>query len=137
LTVKVDYLPDGPEDAPVLRFEIEDGCDVRRLIETMRKLAAGMLSEVHLTASADHGRDALMVTMTADGDPLGATLSNDGYAIRWVLTRQDWEVAAEFVEPFTEIERGGFQWLSGPEARSGLTTAGMAVLITSYEGGKW
>ena len=56
----------------------------------------------------------------------------------WLLTRDSWDTICGLLEPFCVSKaQSRHQWLSGREARYGLDTSTIAVLVSSDENGRW
>jgi len=129
--MKVEYLPDGSPDCPLVRlygFTTDDAISLHRVCCL---LAEGATAQIVLTdqdwveAVGD-----VSVVLRAENREGGMSESGPG-EFSWVLNASSWGRVAGLVEPFAQQHRGGFQWLDD------ATRAGDGLPVLMSFTGQW
>lgn len=111
--MKLQYLPDGSPDCPLLRIYDFDGASACRLREVFIRLGSGIsqpiaLHELPIVESVDACRLVLSVGQKDEG----VIPAPEPPAFECRLTPYTWRQAAKLAEPFCQDARlGTHQWL--------------------------
>jgi hypothetical protein len=112
--MKIDHLtktnPDHPKDS-ILRifdFDVSEACQFRELLLSLADGSATMidLNSISFVEGVDGCHLFLKVGTGSKG--VIVLLKN---TFECILTRDDWDVAKDLVEPFCEGNLSGYQWL--------------------------
>ena len=112
--MRLEYLPDGAPDCPLIRLYDFDRRAVATLRNLVAELADGSRSEilVHELPSIEPLNGCQLALELGKRD-LGVIPGQRPNSFRCVLTDSTWEGVAELIEPFCESQQiAGFQWLS-------------------------
>jgi hypothetical protein len=123
--MKLDYLPDGSPDCPLLRLYDFTPLEAGHLLAAVRTLASGgaELVEVHRLAFVDPIGDCRLTLVRNGWDQ--AALQVGPSTFECGFTVSTWENVAGLIEPFAQ-NAFGFQWLAG--------TPGEASVLLSASG---
>jgi hypothetical protein len=125
--VKLEYLPDGFPDCPLIRLYEFDQSEARRLRQLIESLVSGVRQDVAL-------QNELWVEAVGECC-LNLRRGNRDQGIRQartqkfecVLSPDGWTNVEGLLEPFCESQTSGFQW---------LTHDGRIALLIS-QSGQW
>jgi hypothetical protein len=123
--VKIEYLPEGSPECPLIRLYDFGQSEVKQLRELMKSLATGDRENVVLHNEA--------CVESVGGCSLNLQRGNQNQGIRQsqtlrfecVLSSDGWSNAEGLLEPFSESNTTGFQW---------LTNDGRVALLISRSG---
>jgi hypothetical protein len=110
--MKLDLLPDGSEDCPLIRMYDFDGAEIDRLLVELAALASGAqkIVPVHdLPGTASIANCKLFLRL--GGRDHGLTSLHEPASFECALTPDGWEQVASLVEPFCQGGKRGYQWL--------------------------
>ena len=125
--MKLEYLPEGAPECPLIRLFEFNRSEVQELRQLVKALVTGDRRDVALhnemwLESVGSCRLNLLVGKRNEGirqvDPL---------RFECVLTSNEWDNVEGLLEPFSESDSFGFQW---------LTTGGSVALLISRSG-RW
>jgi hypothetical protein len=110
--MKIEFLPDGSPDCPLIRLYAFDRAEAVRLREIANTLASG--SQQAISLHEEPGMEPI------GGCQLDLCLGRQDSGIvrkaplkfACVLTADGWRDVAFLVQPFCETQSGGFQWLN-------------------------
>lgn len=123
--MKLEYLSVGARECPLIRLYEFDQSEARLLRQLVKSLVTG-----------DHQDVALQNEMWVEpvaGCCLNLRLGTRNQGVRevqplrfeWVLSPDDWNNVEGLLEPFSESDTSGFQW---------LTNHGRVALLISRDG---
>jgi hypothetical protein len=123
--VKLEYLPAGSPDCPLIRLYEFDQAEAQQLRQLVRSLAAGDREDVALQ------NEVWVESVT--GCCLNLRRGNRNQGVRparadkfeCVLSPEGWSDVEGLLEPFSESNSSGFQW---------LTNHGRVALLISRSG---
>lgn len=125
--MKIEFLENGSDDCPLIRIYGNVPAVCQRLKEVFEQLADGIVCEVSLTdlPGIEPLGDCCLIAQAGRRDRgIVRKGSND---FRWVLTPGSWDNVAGLIEPFSQRQAGGYQWLDqvpASEARVLVSTSG-------------
>ncbi|MCP4360702.1 MAG: hypothetical protein GY796_22060 [Chloroflexi bacterium] len=128
--MKVEYLPSGSPDCPLIRIFGTSRPQFGSLQEAANQLATGVKSII----STDElfGTDMLgncrLILMAGDDDN-GPAKTSDQAKFVWSLTREGWAEVANLVGPFADnVSMESYQWIGGENV-------GEISVVVSYSAG--
>jgi hypothetical protein len=135
--MKIEYVPPGSPDCPLILIYGAEVAPVRTLFETIEALSSSKLKEVSL-ASLDGFESVngcqLILRGGRDDDGVRQIRNNQ---FEWVQTPFYWIMIGDLVEPFmTPSETASHQWLTGKES-SVPSRSDVGVVISNQERGGW
>ena len=110
--MKLEFLPDGSPDCPLIRLYEFDRPEAWRLREIVNRLASGSHQTIALHEEkwvAPLGGCKLDLCLAAED--LGV-LQTAPLTFQCALTADRWFDVACLVQPFSETDQSGFQWLN-------------------------
>jgi hypothetical protein len=120
--MKLDFLPDGSPDCPLVRlYDLAPG-DASRLHDALTGLADGTLKSVPLQEwpQVEAVNNCSLALQVADRDE-GIVAAEGERAFRCLLRRPSWQSVSELVSPFcSEARSRGYQWLDETSSVSWL-----------------
>jgi hypothetical protein len=130
--MKVEYVPSGSKDCPLIRMFGDEPKAVQALASSIEDLIGDGKKIVRVTDLP--GFEAINHTTlelrTADCDG-GVQLTGNGHV--WRLPPSSWRAVVDLLKPFTKRTPGmRFQWLYGRESRIG--SSGEIAVIVSTDG---
>jgi hypothetical protein len=118
--MKLDYLPDGSPDCPLIRLYAFMPAEAKQLLAVAQSLANGdeQRIDVHRLpfVEAANGYKLTFVTQSWDG---AVVRRDEPSEFECGLTRSTWENVAALIEPFKEGATG-FQWLADEPGEAAL-----------------
>lgn len=124
--MKLEFLPDGAEECPLIRLYDFEAAEIDALCEACRGLADGGILEFPLHAETwVESLGGCELTLQISDRDIGVLLPAKGR--RFVLAQQSdwWREAAGRIQPFA-AGRGGFAWLSaGGDVRVLVSHSGL------------
>jgi hypothetical protein len=125
--MKLEFLPEGSRDCPLIRLYEFSTADICSLRESIRALLDGSRVFVSLHNEPYFEPVAsFQVRLKVSDRELGIKQIQPGL-FESLFTRDGWETLADRLDPFCHGNSTGYQWLSD--------TGGIAFLISSD--GKW
>src|SRR5262249_3648845 len=111
--MKLEFLPDGSDDCPLLRLYAFTKEEARRLRDTVVELASGASEgvEVHGLRWVEPIDDCRLTFVVRSWDQ-GIVSRGGSVDFECGLTASTWDNVAGLIEPFEERGRG-YQWLAG------------------------
>jgi len=110
--VKLEYLADGAPECPLIRLYEFDQVQARKLREVIGAMIAG-----ERQAAALHHEQwveplgGCSLILRAGSRNNGVRRAKD-LRFEWVLNVDGWSNVEGLIEPFSESETAGFQWLN-------------------------
>jgi hypothetical protein len=110
--VKLEYMPDGSTDCPLIRLYEFDQLEVRRLRQLVKSLVSGDLQDVALQ------NEVWVEPVGGCGLNLRRGTRDQGIRqsrtlqFECVLTPDGWTNVEGLLEPFCESQTSGFRWLT-------------------------
>jgi hypothetical protein len=138
--MKVEYLPDGSPDCPLIRLFDASIAEFTTLHDDVDELAKGLSTITPL-----HKRDHIQL-INLTGLTIVASRERGGVQERkpgefyWHFSQERWSTVAGLIKPFTAPPTSQFsthQWLCGKEALLGLNASQISVLISRSPLGQW
>jgi hypothetical protein len=124
--VKLEYLPGGSPDCPLLRLYDFDATQAEQLRAVFAALAAGSLDSVALhDLPGVEAVGGCRLLLRAGRRDAGIVPTGEPMGFECVLTRATWDNVEGLAEPFTAGPRG-YQWL--------VATAYSMPLLLSSDG---
>jgi hypothetical protein len=117
--MRLEHLPDGSPDCPLIRLYDFTPAEARQLLATVAALASGTARrvEVHRLPFVEAVADCRL-TLTVD--PRDRAVCRRGPAgFECGFTPDTWDNVGGLIEPFAE-GAAGFQWLAGPPGEAAL-----------------
>ena len=111
--MKLDFLPDGSEDCPLVRIWGFVPAEARRLHQVVTRLAGGQTEsiEVHSLTGAEP-IDGCQLTLRVGQEDRGVYALIGENSFECLLRQHKWEQVADLIRPFCEEAKPGyFQWL--------------------------
>ena len=111
--MKLDFLPDGSADCPLVRIWGFMPTEARRLHEAATRLAGGQTEpvEVHSLTGVEP-IDGCQLTLRVGREDRGVYALIGVNSFECLLRRPIWEHVANLIRPFCEEAKPGyFQWL--------------------------
>lgn len=109
--MRLEFLPDGADECPLLRFCRWRDHDVTRLRQCAEQLAAGQTRQIKIhTLPFIEPVGDISFTWMADPWDRGVSLPNDRRSFVMQLPAESWAGVASIIRPF-ERNRAGFDWL--------------------------
>lgn len=111
--MKVDFLPDGAPDCPLIRlYDYRDG-ELERLRVVCRELADGVRAEfaLHEQPWID-AVDGLRFIWRACSQDIGVNMPRSGEPFVLAYSDEAWREVEEKIAGLEESGRGGFNWLT-------------------------
>lgn len=111
--MKLDYLPDGAEDCPLVRIWGFVPAEARFLHEAVTRMAGGQAEsvEVHSLPGVEP-INGCRLTLKVGQEDRGLNALSDEISFECLLRRHKWEHVADLIRPFRDEARPGyFQWL--------------------------
>ncbi len=111
--MKLDFLPDGSPDCPLVRIYGFGPAEARGLHEAVARLAGGKVDsvEIHSLAGAEPV-DGCRLTLRVGRKDRGVCPVPGKNSLECVLRRHTWEQVADRIAPFCEeAAPGHYQWL--------------------------
>lgn len=114
MTMRLEYLPDGSPDCPLIRLYDLDPRAVIVLRGRVVELAGGSRRELAVHDLPDvEAVGGCQLVFEVGGRSIGVIPGPSPNSFRCILTDASWENVAELIEPFCEPgQRAAFQWLS-------------------------
>jgi hypothetical protein len=125
--VKLEYLPDGSADCPLIRLFEFDQSEAQRLRQLVKSLVVGDRQDVALQNEEwvkSIGKCSLNLRR---GNSNQGVRQAQGLKFECVLSPDGWSNVEGLLEPFCESNTAGFQW---------LTHDGSVALLIS-QSGQW
>ena len=122
--MKLEYLPDGSPECPLIRLYDFNRSEAQQSRQLVKSLVSGDRKQVAL-------QNEIMWVEPVAGCclDLRVGIGNDGVRqeqplrFECVLTREGWSNVEGLLEPFSESDSPGFQWLTSHGGTSLLITA--------------
>jgi hypothetical protein len=134
--MRIEFLEEGSEDCPLIRIFGTDQAEFGALLGTFTKLSGALGQSSDLHRLPNFQSDCLLTAISTSEDR--GVERTDTKSFVWSLTPAKWLVVEGLTEPFSETSlRDAHQWLSGREARFGLNTSGVSVVLSSSADGRW
>lgn len=126
--MNVDYLPDGPEDLPVIRIFGTRQEEFRTLRDAVVALAeAGKGFAIGSLKGFEYAQEAIACSAGHKDSSISRSKSDTW---TWQLTRDNWLTVAGLIEPFATTRRlNTHQWLTGRMAWHGVEFGEVSVLL--------
>lgn len=118
--MKIEFLPDGSPDCPLIRLYDFDTLQARRLQELILSLVEGTTTEVLLHEALWVRSVNLcgLVLQVLEGNQ-GVVQGSASRSFSCRLNRLSWQTIADLISPFCEhSEAGTYQWLDETSAIS-------------------
>ena len=132
--MKIEYLPEGSPDCPLIRIYGDDQIGMRDLRAAIRDLITGAKETIDLHRISSFAAAAaceLKLRIASALHHEGVRQQAGTLDFEWALTVPEWESVADLIEPLAEHpEQRGYQWLHD---RAGE----ILVLLSSYGDGQW
>lgn len=111
--MKIEFIPDGSDDCPLVRLSNFDHMEARSFVESVDLLVRRRLSEVRLDqATYVEAVGGCRLCLTVGGKDRGVVQTSTG-TFEWTLTRDGWIDVCCLAKPFFYGKLvGRFQWLS-------------------------
>lgn len=125
---KLEYLPDGSDDCPLIRLSDFETADVVALQELCIPLAEGRVREASLDSQAwVHAIGGCRLTLRAGIANRGVKVPIAGapFVMEYTPEGEGWLEVADKLAPFVADRVGGFQW---------LTNEGDVNVLISWDG---
>lgn len=132
--MKIEFLPDGSPDCPLIRIYGTSCDEFRELFTRMQEIAEGTRDrlDIHAITWFQPIRGTSLTLTIAANESLHGHASK----FEWKLSRDRCSELASLIEPFTGPGASGFQWLCG--GRSPYPSpSNVAVLISCSADGSW
>ena len=131
----IEYLGEGSHDCPLVRLVTPTLLDV----VSLRELAAFM-SQRRESWYSLRDRDKYEIIGFSDFQLLSRDnrgLSIKGDAGYWELSPKEWAHVSLLVDALADLpeDKGGYQWLSGPNSPEPLPDTGVSVVVS--RDGQW
>jgi hypothetical protein len=110
--MKIEFLPSGSPDCPLIRLYGFDRTEATRLREIVNRLASG--SQEAISLHEEIGVEPLggcKLDLRLGGQDLGI-VQNAPLSFQCILTADRWSDMACLLQPFCETEGSIFQWLN-------------------------
>jgi hypothetical protein len=125
--MKLEYVPDGAIDTPLIRLYDFDEAQAAQLRSLAAELASGLCDEARV-----HGLEEVEAIggcqLTFKVGPRDEGVGGGPTTFTCALRRETWEQVAQLIEPFCELARPGtFQYLDD--------TSGTTLLLSVD--GRW
>src|ERR1044071_6322085 len=137
--MKVEYIPEGSHDCPLIAIFGTSIADFARLRATAEGLANGSFVTSDLQElEGFHLVNIRSLTMATSRDGEGVHHENAVNFV-WSLPRQKWKIVSGLVEPFTKQRSASpiHQWLYGREALAGLSSSVIFIVIANSLQPQW
>ena len=121
--MKLEFLPGGSEDCPLVRLYDFTAAEVDRLFAMVSAIATGESIAIHNMPEVDGVGECRLFLRSGSKDRGLLQLSNPAQ-FECILTSGSWDNTAALIEPFVHGS-GGYQW---------LVTTGDANLLLSSDG---
>jgi hypothetical protein len=125
--VKLEYLPDGSADCPLIRLFEFDQSEAQRLRQLVKSLVAGDRQDVALQDQEWVKPVGKCCLNLRRGNRNQGVRQAQGLEFECVLSPDGWSNVEGLLEPFCESNTSGFQW---------LTHDGSVALLIS-QSGQW
>jgi len=116
--MKIEYLPDGSPDCPLIRIYDFRTAELSALQQAFAALASGMLTRADLTAlpGTDGVRGCRLVAVAARAGRGVIAVNDKPGTFEWIGTPPYWDDLVAWVEPFLAPGQRDYQWLyeAGP-----------------------
>jgi hypothetical protein len=109
--MKIEFLPDGSPDCPLIRLYAFDRTEALRLREIANTLASGFQETVALHAEPRMEPIGGIELDLRLGPQDSGVVQKAQLKFECVLTKNGWDDVSFWLQPFCETETGGFQWL--------------------------
>lgn len=107
--MRMQFIPDGAVDTPLILITCERPQDAAALSEALRQTAGGPV-ELHRLPGVEAVDGLVLVAHSARKD-LGVR-RGAGVHFDWSLSQSGWDDVGELLAPFTRPDRSGFQYLN-------------------------
>jgi hypothetical protein len=137
--MKVEYIGEGSHDCPLIAIFGTSTADFARLRAAAEGLANGSFTKSELQEfEGFHLVNIRSFTMAA-GQGSEGLYHRDGASFLWVLPGEKWKIVSGLIEPFTRWRSGSpvHQWLYGGEARLGLNSSEISIVISNSPTPQW
>ena len=113
--MRLEYLPDGSPDCPLIRLYDFDHQTVSAFRRLIAELQSGSRQELVVHDLPDvEAVGGCQLVLEVGTRNLGVIPSRSANSFSCILTEAGWENVADLMEPFCEPgHAGAFQWLSG------------------------
>lgn len=111
--MRLEYLPDGSVDCPLIRLYDFDAAAATRLLRVVTSLSDGSVGRIILDEQQEIiSIDGCKLALVAGGSDHGVVKMTAANQFECVLTPESWANVAGLIEPFCEPGAfNGFQWL--------------------------
>jgi hypothetical protein len=110
--VKIEFLPEGSEDCPLIRIFDFDPSEAKRLVGVFSQLADGSLQRVVLTEIPGFEPVAGCCLILRVGEKNHGIMAKDSCSFECTLDKSRWERVADLTAPFcSSSTKENFQWL--------------------------
>jgi len=122
--MRLEYLPDGSLDCPLIRLYDFDAAAATRLLRLVISLSDGSVGRIILDERQEITVvDGCKLALVAAGSDYGVVKMESSNQFECVLTPASWANVAGLIEPFCEPgASNGFQWLD--------ETSGISLLLS-------
>jgi len=136
--MKLDYIGDGEREIALLRIFGSAKESWIALSLLLEKLISGQMSEVALHKQSDviDEHTCGLTIRVADIDR-GIVPPSTPLQFELRLTKESLTTARELIDSLATSNDAGYQWLCGEEARFGLPTSHIGLLISTDKSGRW
>ncbi|MFG0285345.1 MAG: hypothetical protein ACF8R7_13075 [Phycisphaerales bacterium JB039] len=113
--LKLEYLPDGSDDCPLIRLYGFDAGDVVALRRLCLALAEGRVREASLDSQRwAHAIGGCRLTLRAGAANRGVKtpVAGSPFVMEYAREGEGWLEVADKLAPFVADRPGGFQWLT-------------------------
>ena len=111
--MKLEYIPDGSTDAPLIRLYDFDAKQASQLRAVFSQLASTSVQSLELhDADFVEPINDCRLTLTIDRRDRGLFETNVPSKFQCALTPETWDNVEGLTEPFTQEGGHGFQWLN-------------------------
>ncbi len=109
----LEYLSDGWEEDPLILLHSGTTAEVRQLRELVFRLSrgTGVRVEVHCLSFVDALGACRLAALSAE-DHGGVVQRGQRPEFEWILQPTSWETVGLMLQPFSEPESAGYQFLS-------------------------
>jgi hypothetical protein len=113
LAMRLEYLPDGSLDCPLIRLYDFDAATATRLLQLVTSLSDGSMDRIVLDERQEiTSVDGCKLVLVVSGSDHGVVRTETSNEFECVLTQTSWANVAGLIEPFCEAGMSsGFQWL--------------------------
>ncbi len=129
--MKLEYLPTGSPDCPLIRIFGIDEAEHETLLEGVCMLASGVETNVNMVDLFGTGLSGnCQLIIKADEHDLGPNGPSANGTFTWSLTPNGWGKVAQLIRPVTK-NPGSYQWIGGENVGE------VSVLFSYSTTGQW